>query len=322
MPDDRIARAEPADARVARMALRGLLAQPKTLPPTLFYDEAGCALFYQITRLPEYYLTRTELALLDEIAPQVAASVTAPAALIEYGASSEAKAARLLDRTDAAGGAIFPTYVPIDVAETALLAMADRLATARPALRVLPVVADFLQPVQLPPALDRLSRLGFFPGSTIGNLDPAQARQFLAQARRTLGQGARMLVGVDLRKDAALLIPAYDDAAGVTAAFNLNILRRLNREAGADFDLGGFAHRAVWNDAEGRIEMHLVSLRPQTAHLAGHTIRFGPGETIHTENSYKHTPDGFRAIARAAGWRAERMWTDAAGLFSLHLLSG
>jgi L-histidine N-alpha-methyltransferase len=174
----------------------------------------------------------------------------------------------------------------------------------------------------LPPALGRLDRLGFFPGSTIGNLDPAQARRFLAQARGTLGEGARMLVGVDLRKDEALLIPAYDDAAGVTAAFNLNILRRLNREAHADFDLRGFAHRAVWNDAEGRIEMHLVSLRPQAVHLNGHTIRFAPGETIHTENSYKHTPDGFRAIASAAGWRAERMWTDAGRLFSLHLLSG
>jgi len=322
MPYDRLPPAEPSGAGIAQVALRGLLAEPKTLPPTLFYDEEGCRLFYRITGLPEYYLTRTELALLSEIAPQVAATVRAPAALVEYGASSEAKAAALLDQTDADRGAIFAMYVPIDVAGTALLAMADRLAKARPGLTVLPVVADFLQPVQLPPALGRLDRLGFFPGSTIGNLDPAQARRFLAQARGTLGEGARMLVGVDLRKDEALLIPAYDDAAGVTAAFNLNILRRLNREAHADFDLGGFAHRAVWNDAEGRIEMHLVSLRPQAVHLNGHTIRFAPGETIHTENSYKHTPDGFWAIASAAGWRAERMWTDEGRLFSLHLLSG
>jgi L-histidine Nalpha-methyltransferase len=322
MPYDRLPPAEPNGAGIVEVALRGLLAEPKTLPPTLFYDEEGCRLFYRITGLPEYYLTRTELALLSEIAPQVAAAIRAPAALVEYGASSEAKAAALLDQIGANRAAIFATYVPIDVAGTALLAMADRLVAARPGLTVLPVVADFLQPVQLPPALGRLDRLGFFPGSTIGNLDPAQARRFLAQARGTLGEGARMLVGVDLRKDEALLIPAYDDAAGVTAAFNLNVLRRLNREAHADFNLRGFAHRAVWNDAEGRIEMHLVSLRPQAVHLNGHTIRFAPGETIHTENSYKHTPDGFRAIASAAGWRAERMWTDEGRLFSLHLLSG
>jgi len=322
MPYDRLPPAEPSGAGIAEVALRGLLARPKTLPPTLFYDEEGCRLFYRITGLPEYYLTRTELALLSAIAPEVAATVRAPAALVEYGASSEAKAAALLDQTGADRAATFAMYVPIDVAGAALLAMADRLAAARPGLTVLPVVADFLQPVQLPPALGRLDRLGFFPGSTIGNLDPAQARRFLAQARGTLGEGARMLVGVDLRKDEALLIPAYDDAAGVTAAFNLNVLRRLNREAGADFDLRGFAHRAAWNDAEGRIEMHLVSLRPQAVHLNGHTIRFAAGETIHTENSYKHTPEGFQAIATAAGWRAERMWADEGRLFSLHLLSG
>ncbi|MBV8612181.1 MAG: L-histidine N(alpha)-methyltransferase [Acetobacteraceae bacterium] len=322
MPDDRPPPAEPNGAGIAEVALQGLLARPKTLPPTLFYDEEGCRLFYQITGLPEYYLTRTELALLREVAPQVVATARAPAALIEYGASSEAKAAALLDQTGANEAAIFTLYVPIDVAGAALLAMADRLAEARPGLAVLPVVADFLQPVRLPPALDRMDQLGFFPGSTIGNLDPAQARRFLAQARGTLGEGARMLVGVDLRKDAALLIPAYDDAAGVTAAFNLNILRRLNREAHADFDLRDFAHRAVWNDAEGRIEMHLVSLRPQAVHLNGHAIRFARGETIHTENSYKHTAGGFRAIASAAGWRPERMWTDEGRLFSLHLLGG
>ncbi len=322
MPDDRVTLAARIDPSISRAALRGLLARPKTLPAMLFYDDEGCRLFYRITGLPEYYLTRTELALLDEVAPQIAASVSAPAALVEYGASSEAKAAALLDQAAANRAAAFAVYVPIDVAETALRAMADRLTSARPGLKVLPVVGDFLQPVALPLALDGLDRLGFFPGSTIGNLDPAQARQFLAQARRTLGAGARMLVGVDLRKDEALLIPAYDDAAGVTAAFNLNVLRRLNREAGADFDLDGFVHRAVWNDAEGRIEMHLASTQAQTVHLDGHAIDFAPGETIHTENSYKHTPDGFRAIATAAGWRAERMWTDPARLFSLHLLVG
>ncbi len=322
MPDDRAMLVEQRETGIAGLALRGLLGRPKTLPAMLFYDDEGCRLFYQITELPEYYLTRTELALLREVAPEVARVVRAPAALVEYGASDETKASMLLDQTDAGGAPAFTAYVPIDVAEAALRAMATRLAHGRPWLKVWPVVGDFLRPVTLPSALDGCDRLGFFPGSTIGNLDPAQARLFLAQARATLGAGARMLVGVDLRKDPALLIPAYDDAAGVTAAFNRNVLARINREAGADFDLDGFAHRATWNDEEGRIEMHLVSRRAQVAHLDGHTIRFAPGETIHTENSYKHTPEGFQAIAAAAGWRAERMWTDKARLFSIHLLGG
>ncbi|MEO9188616.1 MAG: L-histidine N(alpha)-methyltransferase [Acetobacteraceae bacterium] len=319
MPDDSMTLAERIDPDLASVALQGLSGRPKTLPAKLFYDDEGCRLFYRITELPEYYLTRTELALLSEIAPQF---VGPTAALIEYGASDEAKASALLDQIDARERPAFAAYVPIDVAETALLAMTARLALARPHLKVWPVVGDFLRPVALPAALGDLARLGFFPGSTIGNLDPAQARLFLAQARRTLGARARMLVGVDLRKDAALVLPAYDDAAGVTAAFNLNILARLNREAGADFDLDGFAHRAVWNAEESRIEMHLVSRRAQTAGIDGCTIRFAAGETIHTENSYKHTPEAFRAIAEAAGWRAERMWTDPARLFSIHLLGG
>lgn len=318
MPDDSISLVARADPDIVEDALRGLLDTPKTLPAKLFYDEEGCRLFYRITELPEYYLTRTELALLPRVAPELVG--TAPAALIEYGASDESKAAALLDQADAEGRPAFSVYVPIDVARPALMAMATRLRRMRPGLRVLPVAGDFLHPVGLPAGLAGMARIGFFPGSTIGNLDPAQARRFLAQARRTLGPGARMLVGVDLRKEAAVLIPAYDDAAGVTAAFNRNILVRLNREAGADFDPGGFAHRAVWNAEEGRIEMHLVSLRAQSVRLGGRTIRFAPGESIHTENSYKHTPEGFRAIAEAAGWRAERMWTDPARLFSIHLL--
>jgi len=318
MPDDSMTLAERIDPDLASVALRGLLGTPKTLPATLFYDDEGCRLFYRITDLPEYYLTRTELALLAEVAPLLVGST---AGLIEYGASDETKASILLDQTTASGRPAFAAYVPIDVAESALMAMAARLARARPSLKVWPVVGDFLRPVVLP-ALEGLVRLGFFPGSTIGNLDPAQARLFLARARRTLGTGARMLVGVDLRKDPALLVPAYDDAAGVTAAFNRNVLARLNREAGADFDLAAFVHRALWNPEESRIEMHLVSRRAQTAHLDGQAIRFAPGETIHTENSYKHTPEAFRAIATAAGWRADRMWTDPARLFSLHLLSG
>ncbi len=210
--------------------------------------------------------------------------------------------------------------MPIDVAEGALAALAERMQASHPDLPVRPVVADFLRPLALP-APARPPRVGFFPGSTIGNLEPRLAREFLRTARGTLGAGARFLIGVDLRKDPTVLIPAYDDAAGVTAAFNRNILERLNREADADFDVAGFDHRAVWNAAEGRIEMHLVSRRDQVARVAGQAVRFAAGETIHTENSYKYTPQAFRILAEAAGWQPARLWTDQERLFSLHLLA-
>ena len=305
-----------ADPTVASEALAGLQGPAKTLPPKLFYDEIGCLLFDQITQLPEYYVTRTEQALLRRVAAEIAASAPRGAALVEYGACDEAKAALLLARMEQPAA-----YVPIDVAGPALLALRGRMRQSHPALAVHPMEADFLAPLSLPDSVAALPRFGFFPGSTIGNLDPATARRFLVQARTTLGPASRFVVGVDLRKDPEMLVPAYDDAAGVTASFNLNLLVRLNREAAADFDLEAFMHRAVWNDAESRIEMHLVSLRDQVAHVAGQPIRFRDGESIHTENSYKHTPDGFRALASSAGWHAERIWTDAAELFSIHLLS-
>ena len=211
-------------------------------------------------------------------------------------------------------------YVPIDVAQGALDALTARMAVSHPKLTVLPVAADFLQPLSLPAAVKGRPLLGFFPGSTIGNLDPADAIAFLGLVAKTLGAGARFVVGVDLRKDRAVLVPAYDDAQGVTAAFNLNLLARLNRESGANFDLGSFRHRAVWNEDEGRIEMHLESLRAQTAVVDGTVIEFAAGETIHTENSYKHTIAGFQALARSAGWSPVSCWTDDAALVSLHLL--
>lgn len=304
------------DRAIADAALPGLLAAQKTLPAKLFYDEEGCRLFGEITRLPEYYLTRTELALLREVAGAAVASVAPGSALVEYGGSDETKAGLLLD----AGSGRFAAYAPIDLAAGALTALAARLRRRRPGLAVYPVVADFLDAFALPHAVAVMPRIGFFPGSTIGNLGPAEVVRFLAGARRTLGPGARFLVGVDLRKDPALLLPAYDDAQGVTAAFNLNLLQRLNREAGAGFDSAAFAHRAVWNEAEGRIEMHLVSLRQQRVRVAGHEVAFAAGETIHTENSYKHTEAGFQGLAASAGWRPARSWTDAAGLFSLQLL--
>jgi L-histidine Nalpha-methyltransferase len=300
---------------VASEALAGLLAQRKWLPPKLFYDDQGCRLFARITELPEYYVTRTELGLLREVAPEIAALSPAGATVVEYGAGSETKAAILLAALRA------PTaYVPIDVAAGALEAISHRLARRFPGLGIHPLVADFQAPLTLPPAARRSPRLGFFPGSTIGNLEPSAARTFLGRVRATLGREAGFLVGVDLRKSADILIPAYDDADGVTAAFNRNLLVRLNREADADFDPESFDHLAVWNDGESRIEMHLVSRRAQVVHVAGHAIRFAAGESIHTENSYKHTSEGFRALAREAGWRPVQLWADPNALFSMHLL--
>jgi dimethylhistidine N-methyltransferase len=312
MPDDSAAIL--AAGSVADAALSGLLQPRKTLPAKLFYDEAGCRLFGRITELPEYYLTRTEHALLADVAPRVAAMVRGPAVLVEYGASDETKAEFLL------GTSVFTAYVPIDVAVPQLEQMRARLRQLRPDLLVSLVPADFMDVVALPTEVPSLPRFGFFPGSTIGNLDPPEARHFLQRARGALGDQSWFLVGVDLRKDPAILLPAYDDAQGVTAAFNRNLLVRLNRETGADFDLSGFAHRAEWNDELSRIEMHLVSLRDQVVRVAGHAIRFARGETIHTENSYKYAPERFAALAEQAGWHSAELWTDVAQLFSLHLL--
>ena len=307
------------DPGVLDEVLAGLGASPRTLPAKLFYDEEGCRLFAAITELPEYYLTRTEHALLAAEAGAIAAALPAHASVVEYGASSEDKALLLLDAL-AATGAAARCYVPIDIATPALTALTARLAARWPSLTVAPIAADFLAPIALPTAAP-LPRVGFFPGSTIGNLEPAAARAFLARASATLGRAARFLIGVDLRKDPARLLAAYDDAAGVTAAFNRNLLVRLNREAGADFDPAQFAHEARWNAAEGRIELHLVSRRAQRVRLANITLTFSEGDSIHTENCYKHSVQGFVALASAAGWQARRVWTDADATFALHLLA-
>jgi L-histidine N-alpha-methyltransferase len=303
-------------ADIVKLALAGLTASPKTLPAMLFYDDEGCRLFYEITRLPEYYLTRTETALLKSIAADLVPDGFGDAVLVEFGGSDETKARILLDLP----ASPFNTYVSIDVAAASLSAMRHRLGSSHPDLSVVPVVADFMQPFRLP-ALGA-PRMGFFPGSTIGNLDPVAATRFLATARESLGTDAWFLLGADLRKSPLVLLPAYNDSAGVTAAFNLNLLRRLNREAGADFDLGGFRHEAIWNDAESRIEMHLISTRDQTAQLGGRRIGFREAETIHTENSYKHTPDRLIRIAARAGWAIQRSWQDHAGLFGVFLFRG
>ena len=319
---------EPAGS-VLDEILAGLSAGQKTLPAKLFYDEAGCALFNRITRLPEYYVTRAEMALLDLHATEIAAHAPPGAALVEYGASDEAKGVALLD----AGRRPFAAYVPVDIAGPALAAIAGRMRGSHPGLSVVPVAADFLQPLQLPREVAPLPPFGFFPGSTIGNFRPPMVRRFLRTVRATLsgatlagatlsGDGPAFVVGTDLRKDPSRLLPAYDDSEGITAAFNRNILRHVNRIADGDFDPDAFAHRAVWNAHEGRIEMHLESRRAQSVRVAGRTIRFRGGETIHTEDSYKHTPDGFAALAAEAGWRSAGFWRDPDGLFGMHLLRG
>ncbi|MFT8243492.1 L-histidine N(alpha)-methyltransferase [Roseomonas sp. BN140053] len=310
---------DPAAAQRAALladALAGLSAPRKTLPSKWLYDAEGARLFEAITRLPEYYPTRTEVRILTESGPDIARAVGPGAAVVEFGPGDGAKAVQLLRLLDAPAA-----YLPVDIAPEWLDTAAARVAEALPALRVQPVVADFSQPFDL---ADRAAgsrvHLGFFPGSTIGNFEAEEAVSFLRRARATLRPGARMLLGADLVKSVPVLQAAYDDAAGVTAAFNLNLLTRLNREAGADFDLGGFTHRAAWNPDLERIEMHLVSRRAQTVQLAGRAFQFAEGESIHTENSHKYRPERLRALAEAAGWRAGASWTDPDRLFSVWLL--
>jgi L-histidine Nalpha-methyltransferase len=295
--------------------LAGLAATPKRIPPKYFYDPAGSLLFERITELPEYYPTRTECGILRERASEIARFIPEAAALVEFGSGSSAKVRLLLERLPTLGA-----YVPVDISAEFLDQEAARLRREFPRLTVIPVAADFTKTFALPASVLGRSRAGFFPGSTIGNFEPEESEGFLRYAARILGAGAAFVIGVDLVKDASILNAAYNDAEGVTAAFNLNLLARANRELGADFDLDAFDHRAFFNEAASRVEMHLVSRSRQTVRLLGHAFAFAPDETIHTENSYKHTLDGFARLATKAGWRAEAAWTDAERLFSVHML--
>jgi len=285
----------------------GLSLPQKSLPPKYFYDAAGSRLFARICRLPEYYLTRAELELTRRRLAAIARFAGRGCQLVEYG-SGESLKTRLLIR------ALRPAvYVPIDISPDALHGATRRLAREFPRLHIAPVVGDFSRPLQIP--LLKKSRVVYFPGSTIGNLTPEEAHAFLSMSR---GIAARMLVGVDLKKDPALLHAAYNDAAGVTAAFNVNLLVRINRELGADFDPRRWRHYAFYNPALGRIEMHLVALVAHEARLGEHRFSFAAGETIHTENSYKYSLEEFRALAARAGFRSAKVWTDRRGLFALH----
>jgi dimethylhistidine N-methyltransferase len=311
-----LARAEEDDFATA--VLGGLSRPHKTLPCRFFYDARGSDLFEEITRLPEYYPTRTETAILEAHAAEMAEGVPDGGVLVEFGSGSSLKTEILLRHLPHLGA-----YVCVDVSESALDGARDRLAARFPTLDVRPVVGDFSRGVGFPADLAERPKTGFFPGSTIGNLTPAEAAHLLGAFRCTLAPGGRLIVGVDLKKDARQLVLAYNDAQGVTAAFNLNLLTRINRELNGTFDLGAFEHEAVYNPREGRIEMYLRSRRRQVAGVLGRPFHFGAGERIHTENSYKYAIGQFQDLARSAGWDARRVWTDADALFGVHeLVSG
>ncbi|MCZ6846885.1 MAG: L-histidine N(alpha)-methyltransferase [Alphaproteobacteria bacterium] len=299
-----------------RAAILAGLSQPqKRILSKYFYDERGSRLFEQITQLPEYYPTRTETALLRAHAAEFAELIGPHASLVEFGSGSSTKVRILLDALEAPSG-----YVPIDISRDHLIESAKDLAEAYPDLMVVPIAADYTKPLKLPEIANELVRIGFFSGSTIGNFLYAEAVDFLRTAATELGTDNGLLIGVDLKKDEAILHAAYNDAEGITAQFNLNILRHINRELDADFDLDGFSHDARWRPEEGRVEMHLVSKHSQTVLVGGQVFEFAEGESIHTEDSHKYTVEEFHALAAEAGWRAFRHWTDADDLFSIHYL--
>lgn len=295
--------------------LQGLSRKQKSLPPKYFYDEQGSALFDAITRLPEYYLYRTESAILARYAGEIAELCRGHTSLVEFGSGSFSKALVILDASP-----WIDTYAPCDIAADYLDNQCARIRERRPRLNVVPVIADFTQPLSLPPALRAARCAGLFLGSTIGNFDPDDARVLLANFARVLRCSPLLFVGVDLVKDALRLERAYDDSQGVTARFNLNLLARMNRELDAEFDLTRFAHRALFNRARSRVEMHLVSRCDQVVRIGPSTVTFRAGESIHTENSYKYTLASFAALANAAGWKLLKTWFDPERTFSLHAL--
>jgi dimethylhistidine N-methyltransferase len=307
----------PAAADFRADVLRGLRRPHKRIPCKYFYDDAGSRLFDHICELPEYYPTRTELAILRDQAPAMAGRLGPRCLIIEYGSGSGIKTRLLLDALDRPAA-----YLPVDIAREHLLRAAQTLAAERPGLAIRPVCADFTRAFALPHGLPKATRRAvYFPGSTIGNFGPRAARRLLRGMARLVGTGGAVLIGVDLKKDPRVLERAYDDAAGVTAAFNKNLLVRINRELSGDFRPERFDHHALYNPAFGRIEMHLVSRRRQTVHVAGEGVELSEGEAILTECSYKYTVRGFQALAARGGLRAWQIWTDADRRFSVQYLT-
>ena len=296
-------------------AIAGLRAPHKHLPCKLFYDARGAALFDEICTLEEYYPYRFELALLERHLPEIAAAIGPAARVIEPGSGAGKKTRMLLAALDRPA-----RYVPIDVSSEQLAETARSLAAELPALEVAPIAGDYTRPLALPPPAPGTGRsVVFFPGSTIGNFEPDDARDFLARMAELAGPGAAIVLGADSNADPDTLVPAYDDARGVTAAFNLNVLAHLNRSHAATFDLSAFLHRAVWNAAQSRIEMHLVSRRRQTVRIAGETFRFERGEPIVTEHCYKYSPEMLERLLRSAGWRIGPVYVDPLGRMRLWL---
>ncbi len=295
--------------------LRGLAAMPKALPPKWFYDAEGSRLFEAITRTAEYYPTRVETLLLQSLVAEFARHVPPGAVLVEFGSGSATKTRILLDALDR-----LHAYVPIDISREPLEASARSLRVAYPGLIVDPLEADFTAAVELPEVARGRPRVGFFPGSTIGNFSPEERLRFLVAARRLLGDGALFLVGFDIIKAAEVLEAAYDDAAGVTAAFNRNLLVRINRELGGDIDPAAFDYSSRWNVGHSRVEAHLVSRSDQALTVAGRTFAIAGGESVHTENAHKFTPDSIAEAATASGWRVERLWTSPPPVFAEALL--
>jgi len=302
-----------ADPAFRADVLAGLAAPIPAIPARWLYDHRGSELFEEITRLPEYYPTRTETAMLKRHSADFARLSAKGAAVVEFGSGSSAKTPILLRAVEPSA------YVPIDISGDFLRESALALQTEFPDLPVLPVEADFTRPLQLPAGILETPKLGFFPGSTIGNFVARSAVDLLRAMKETLGEGSRLLIGMDRIKDVDLLVRAYDDAAGVTAAFNLNLLHRINAELAGDIPVEAFRHRAIWNDAMSRIEMHLEAVRDVAFTVAGATFAFRTGETIHTENSHKYGHRDSRLMLRAAGWGVVREWTDDDQWFSIVL---
>ncbi len=304
---------EPATSDFLDQAVAGLSSSPRTLPSKFFYDEQGSDLFQQICELPEYYVTRTETEILRQHGTEIAESIGDNAELVGFGTGAGVKTRMVLDHLEN-----LIAYVPVDISKQRLTESAKALSREMPALEILPVCADYLQPFELPTPSRKPAHIAvYFPGSTIGNMQPEVARHFLTRVAQLCGHSGGLIIGVDLQKSRTVLEAAYNDSAGVTALFNLNMLVRANRELGADFELSQWQHRAIYNQEAHRVEMHLISERAQTVHLGGYEFHFEAGEKIITEFSYKHTIEGFTALAATAGFQFARVWTDPQKLFAV-----
>jgi dimethylhistidine N-methyltransferase len=307
----------PATSDLLSDVMAGLSSNPRTLPCKYFYDEQGAALFQKICELPEYYITRTEIDILDRHRGEIASQLGPNIELIGLGTGAGTKTRILIEALEKPAA-----YIPVDISEKQLRKSTARFQKIFPNLEILPVCADYLQPVVLPSPRHKPARnVVYFPGSTIGNFEPNEALEFLRRIAKVSGQGGGLLIGVDLQKDENVIEAAYNDKAGVTAQFNLNLLTHINRETGANFDLNRWRHRAIYDSEAGRIEMYLISETDQTVRIQDRQFHFGAGEKILTEHSYKHTPEGFISLARQAGFDFVKLWTDDARLFGVFYFS-